>query len=600
MNVFDLMAKLTLDKSEYESGLDTAEQSAGSFASKFASGMGTAAKAGALAIGALGTGVAVASKAFINGAGDVAEYGDKIDKASQKIGISAKAYQEWDFIAQHSGTSMDTLKTSFKTLANQAQSGAEEFKKLGLSLDDVSKMSTEDLFSAVVSGLQNMEEGTERTAVASKLLGRGAIELGALLNTSAEDTEAMRKQVHELGGVMDDEGVKAAARYQDSLQDMQYSMMGLKNNLMSQFLPSLSTVMDGIAKIFSGDSGGMQIISEGIDGLVTKISDAIPKVIEIGGQIIGMLGQSIVENAPKVVTAGTGVVLQLVQSFISGLPQVAESATQIIGTLASGLGQALPQLVPAAIEAVVTIVTTLIDNADQLIDGAFALMDGLFNGLIEGIPKVIEAIPTIISKLITSIINNAPKFLEAAIKLIGSMARGLIQGIPQLLASIPQIIGAVVNGLAQLPGKVLEIGKNVVQGLWNGISSMAGWIADKVSGFFGGIIDGAKNLLGIHSPSKVFARLGQFTAEGFGEGWDDSFSDVKRTIEGDMKFGPANISTTAHSNSSNNMSELMAKLDGLANMQIVLDTGVLVGQTVNKMDGALGNLAYRNSRGVLA
>lgn len=599
MNVFDLMAKLTLDKSEYESGLDSAEQSAGGFASKFASGMGTAAKAGALAIGALGTGVAVASKAFINGAGDVAEYGDKIDKASQKIGISAQAYQEWDFIAQHSGTSMDTLKTSFKTLANQAQSGAEEFKKLGLSLDDVSKMSTEDLFSAVVSGLQNMEEGTERTAVASKLLGRGALELGALLNTSAEDTEAMRKKVHELGGVMDDEGVKAAAMYQDSLQNMQYSMMGLKNNLMSEFLPSLSAVMDGISDIFSGNTGGgIDTITEGINELINHITDALPGVIEVGGRILGGFVQAILENTPKVITAGSSVVLELVQSFTAGLPQVAESAVQIIGTLATSLGQALPQLVPAAIEAVVTIVTTLIDNADQLIDGAFALMDGLFNGLIEGIPKVIEAIPTIIEKLITSIINNAPKFLEAAIKLIGSMAKGLIQGIPQLVASIPQIIGAVINGLAQLPGKMLEIGKNVVQGLWNGISSMANWIGEKVSGFFGGIIDGAKNLLGIHSPSKVFARLGQFTAEGFGEGWDDSFGDVKKAIEGDMKFGTANISTTSHS--SNNMSELMSKLDGLANMQIVLDTGVLVGQTVNKMDGALGNLAYRNARGVLA
>ena len=398
---------------------------------------------------------------------------------------------------------------------------------------------------------------------------------------------------------MDDEGVKAAAKYQDSLQDMQYSMMGLKNNLMSEFLPSLSMVMDGISDIFSGNTGaGIDVIHEGIAEMINHISDAVPRMIEIGGKIVGGFAQAILENAPKVIASASGVVLELVQSFTTGLPQIAEVAVQIIGTLATSLGQALPQLVPAAIEAVVTIVTTLIDNADQLIDGAFALMDGLFNGLIEGIPKVIEAIPTIIEKLITSIINNAPKFLEAAVKLVVSMAQGLIQGIPQLLASIPQIIGAVINGLAQLPGKVLEIGKNVVEGLWNGISSMANWIGEKVSGFFGGIIDGAKNLLGIHSPSKVFARLGQFTAEGFGEGWDDSFGDVKKAIEGDMKFGTANISTTSHS--SNNMSELMTKLDGLANMQIVLDTGVLVGQTVNKMDGALGNLAYRNSRGVLA
>lgn len=563
MNVFDLMAKLTLDKSEYESGLDTAEQSAGNFASKFASGMGTAAKAGALAIGALGTGVAVASKAFINGAGDVAEYGDKIDKASQKIGISAQAYQEWDFIAQHSGTSMDTLKTSFKTLANQAQSGAEEFKKIGLSLDDVAKMSTEDLFSAVVSGLQNMEEGTERTAVASKLLGRGALELGALLNTSAEDTEAMRKQVHDLGGVMSDEGVKAAARYQDSLQNMQTSMAGLKNNLMGTFLPSIADVMDGLAAMFSGDSSGMQAVNRGIDNMVQLIADGAPKVLEVGGQLISALAEAIMENLPKIIDAASDVSLTLVQSLISGLPDILQSGIQIIGSLVDGLTEALPDLIPAAVDAIITIAENLVENVDKII--------------------------------------------EAAGKIILALGSGLIKALPKLVSKLPEIGKAILKGLASIPKAVFDIGVHIVEGLWEGIKSVGSWIGDKVGGFFGGIVDGVKGFLGIHSPSRLFAQLGQFTAEGFGEGFDDKFADVKKAMEDEMQFDPQNIPvgeityTTASANSTNALlNSLINAVNGMSGQQIILDTGVLVGQTVSKMDTALGQLANKNMRGVLA
>ena len=188
MNIFELMGRLTLDTSEYEAGLDEAEKDSESFGTKLSNTMGTVAKVGGAGMLALGTATAMAGKALVDNMNEVGAYGDNIDKLSQKMGISAKAYQEWDFIAQHSGTSMASLRSSFKTLSTAVQNGSEGFEALGISLEDATAMSTEDLFSAVIAGLQNMEEGTERTALASKLLGRGAMELGALLNTSAEET----------------------------------------------------------------------------------------------------------------------------------------------------------------------------------------------------------------------------------------------------------------------------------------------------------------------------------------------------------------------------------------------------------------------------
>ena len=139
MNVFELMAKISLDTSGYTKSLDTAKKAAG-----------TVAKVGVAAFAAVGTAAVGAGVKLVKETANVASYGDNIDKMSQKMGISAKAYQEWDAVMQHSGTSIDALKPSMKTMANQAQQGAEEFQKLGISQEEVKNLSQEDLFGRVI------------------------------------------------------------------------------------------------------------------------------------------------------------------------------------------------------------------------------------------------------------------------------------------------------------------------------------------------------------------------------------------------------------------------------------------------------------------
>ena len=77
---------------------------------------------------------------------------------------------------------------------------------------------------------------------------------------------------------------------------------------------------------------------------------------------------------------------------------------------------------------------------------------------------------------------------------------------------------------------------------------MGSWLTDCVKGFFNGMVGGVKNLLGIHSPSKVFAGIGGFMAEGLGEGFDDQFKSVKKDIENSMNFDAANASINVSGN----------------------------------------------------
>ena len=139
------------------------------------------------AIAGLGTAALGAGTALTSAASGVASYGDNIDKMSQKMNMTAEAYQEWDAVMQHSGTSMESMKASMKTLANAAETNNKAFKEIGITEKDLQTLNQQELFEKTIAGLQNMTDDTQRTYVAGKLLGKGATELGALLNTSAAD-----------------------------------------------------------------------------------------------------------------------------------------------------------------------------------------------------------------------------------------------------------------------------------------------------------------------------------------------------------------------------------------------------------------------------
>ena len=278
-----------IDKSGFESGISDLGNIA-----KTGMTVVTGAVAGVTAaVGGAVAGVTALSGAMLDAANSAASYGDNIDKASQKIGMSAEAYQEWDFILQHAGTSIDSMTQGMKTLSNavvdQSDAAVAAFDKLGISIEDAAAMSQEDLFGAVIAKLQEMPAGAERTALANDLLGRSSMELGALLNTSAEETEKMRQQVHDLGGVMSDEAVKDAAAYEDALLNLQTAGDGLKRGLASELLPSLSTMMDGMSSILAGDLSGTDVLVSGLDSLTDNLEIVFENISSTAEKILPKL-----------------------------------------------------------------------------------------------------------------------------------------------------------------------------------------------------------------------------------------------------------------------------------------------------------------------
>ena len=582
MTVYELLAKLTLDTSEYEEGLSGAQEKAGSFGGKIGQALGTAGKVGAAAVAAVTTATVAMGTAAVKSAGETAAYGDNIDKMSQKLGMSASAYQEWDAVLQHSGTSIESMQASMKTLATAAETGNAAFEKLGMTQEEIANMSQQELFEATITALQNVSSETERTYLAGQLLGRGATELGPLLNTSAEETQKMRDRVHELGGVMSDEAVKAAAAYQDSLQDMQTAFQGLSRGLTSEFLPGIKTTMDGLAELFTGNNeAGLGLISQGIDSLLGNLKEQLPKFMEIGLGIVESLATALIDNLPKLAETAIPIITELAKHLIQNLPKIIEAGTEILFALIDGIIDALPELIPAVVEVTLTIVEKLTepDTLMKLIDAAFQIIGAVAEGLIKALPTLIEKVPIIIMNLVAAFAESGPQLLASGLQLVTEFGIGLLDGIVGIVGSAHEIGLAIRGAFWEIIDAARRWGKDLISNFTNGIKDKWNHLTDTLSN----TAQSVKNFLGFSEPEEGplsnFHTYAPDMMELFAKGIRDNEGMLKDTVADAFDFGSMTVSTAnqAPKRSSNGIREEPITII----VQSVLD-GKVIGETATK------------------
>lgn len=553
---------------------------------------GTLADLAASAIKTAASAISDTAQEMITGA---AEYGDTIDKMSQKMGMSSDAYQEWDFVLQHCGASIESLKPAMKTLATAAESGSDAFAQLGISQEQIAGMSQEQLFDATIAGLQNVTDETQRTYLAGKLLGRGATELGPLLNTSADDVADMRAQVHDLGGVMGSDAVKAAAAYQDSLQNMQYAFSGLKNNISGELLPTLTLIMDGVTKMLTG--GG--------DEVAAAVGDL---VVSLSGQLTA--------QAPRMMSVALTFIAALVTGLLSALPDLTGTSVELVGALLLGIAEQLPGIIVAAATAVQGIVDKITspESITLLVQAAVQILLALANGLVGALPELIDTIPIIITNLVDAVLASLPEIVEAGLQIIIALASGIVTNSGHVLAVVPKLIVALVHAFGSYVSSVAGIGKAIVDGIRKGITEQWQRLKADVSNLFTGLVDWIKKLLGIHSPSTVFAGIGTNMAKGIGAGWQDTIGDINRDIAAtlqpqyvvgvDMQGLYAQAATlqtaAAPAAAGGDIAAVLERMDRLeraiTGMQIYMDGDALVGSVATRMDYALGGIYTSKAR----
>lgn len=558
MNLLDLFVKISVQ--------DEASENVETLSGKFKNGLATAAKVGAAAVGAAATGIAVLMKNALN---NYAEYEQLVDGVDTLFKDSSAKVQEYAANAyKTAGLSaneyMDTV-TSFSASLLQSLGGdteaAADMANVAITdmSDNANKMGTD------MASIQNAYQGFAKqnyTMLDNLKLGYGGTkeEMQRLIDDANALNAAQGKYTNY--------SIESYADIVSAIHDVQVEM-GIYGTTADE---ASTTIQGSVSSMKAAWVNLLVGIADDNANFKTLTEQFVDSLVAVGENIISRIN-----------------------IIIQGLTQLITEASQTIIPLAVQiLLENLPSIVAAGMDLIIALVSGILDNIDMLID------------------CVLEMVDVIVDKLI----DNLPKLIDGGIRLIAALANGLIRAIPNLVSKIPQIISSIVKGIISGIPAIFDVGKNIVEGLWNGIKSMGSWVSGKVKDFFGGIVGGVKDFLGIHSPSKVFAGIGGFMAEGLGEGFDDQFKSVKKDIENSMDFdagtitADANISrhytsgsygaasTSGGGDSGKIVMLLEQYLPMLANMKVIMDSGQVVGLLAPGMDEELAKINARRARAV--
>ena len=556
MNLMDLFVKISVD--------DQASSQVETLSGKLKNGLATAAKVGASAVVAAGAAIVAIGKQAIE---QYAEYEQLVGGAELMFGDA------YDFVAEKAKNAYSTVQmsqndylrqvngfaTGLKTaLGGNAQAAAELADKIVNAEADV---------VAATGASQEMVQNAFNGIMRSNYVMLDNLQLG--ITPTKEGFQEVIDKVNEwnaANGEATNYVIDNLADAQSALVDY-IEMQGLQGYAANE---AANTIQGSLASM----KGAWQ-------NLLTGVAD---------------------DNANFEV---------LVSSFVDSLVGVGENIIPRINIVIQGLTQLITQasqtIIPLAVE-------TLLQNLPAIVAAGMDLIMALVNGILDNIDLLIDCTLELIDVVVDKLIENLPKLIDGGIRLIIALGIGLIEAIPQLVGKIPEIITAIIEGFASGASRILDIGKNIVEGVWQGIKNAAKWLKDKIFGFFDGIIGGVKDFLGIHSPSKVFAGIGGFMAEGLGEGFDDQFKSVKKDIENSMSFDAGTI--TADANISKNYASgyygaasvssdsgrivmlLEQYLPMLANMKVIMDSGQVVGLLAPGMDEELAKINARRARAV--
>ena len=309
---------------------------------------------------------------------------------------------------------------------------------------------------------------------------------------------------------------------------------------------------------------GLNLLVQDLGNLASYAEEAIPKMAEAAAGMVESLGQGIADNMPTVMEKGLEMLEGLTGSLREGAGTLVDSGMELIENLAQGLADSMPTLIEHVPEIVSNIAGIINDNAPKLLETGFNVIVTLVGGLINAIPTIVENIPQIISAIVDAfmafgwaslgkgaidgLVNGVNGMVGAAGEAGASVSNGVVNAIRSLpgnLANLAksamynfsstisgmisaarsaalQVASGVESAILTLPSKMASIGSNIISGLVNGITSNAARVASAITGAVGGAIEAAKNMLGIHSPSRVFRDMFGYVMEGAALGIDDN------------------------------------------------------------------------------
>ena len=333
--------------------------------------------------------------------------------------------------------------------------------------------------------------------------------------------------------------------------------------LLAPFRDSLGPVITAVADAYGGFIGTLLDagigkaaggIAAALSGLFGAFASRLPGVIEaVGGALNGLFGFLLSLGTGPLATIAEAVI-NLLSPFVAGAADIILSVAGALSTLFAYADEKLTEPLQALADAIADLFAPLTDGLDDIISGVaqalgdFAVLIGKrviddFKKFAEILQKIAEYLEPMVSYFVNTaqsivdfvkVLFDSKKDINDVMYALGQLFADLVHnaiGYWQDLLTFVQGIPEKLLGFFQgLPGRFAEIGRNIVEGIKNGILGAWEGLKSFVSGLWDGLFDSSKKDNEINSPSKRYAKIGAYLAQGVALGWGETFGGVENTV----------------------------------------------------------------------
>lgn len=427
-----------------------------------------------------------------------AQAGDSLDKMSARLGISAVKLQEWSFAATHAGAAPEDLEDALKDMSEKIAEvaggdtgdAAQLFSALGISVKDASGKirPASDIFEEVADAIQRNEDPALRTKMAMVLMGDSGRKLIPMLSGGAQGLDDMAKQARDLGLVMNEDAVAAAAQMTDHMDDMKASVTAVGHEIGYRLSPIVISMSDRFRDLAAVNKGAL---GEKFERVARSFADSISK-IDFEGIASAIL--TIADYGVRAFNAigGFNTVLYGMGALIAGKSVMAVVS---LGSSLIGLVQSFGAVATAA-KAFAAVASTSLGPIG-LILGALSLAAGFVIANWDEIgPAVKETIGSVVDFAVGAFETCYEKF-SAVGKAIVTVATGFFKGdFKTLFSGFDDLIVASFN---LLPDSWAKAATNWYESVKSSVLKIGEYIKGFFTSFdFSNLIpDWAKKMLGI-------------------------------------------------------------------------------------------------------
>lgn len=500
----------------------------------------------------------------------------------------AEAYKNCAAYLHGMGQDVGTVTTELAMMANQGLKGSEAGTALTAIMRDLNANMQDgavqigdtsvavldahgnfrdltDIVADVEAATSGMTEGQRAAALAEAFTADSTKGLNLLLNAGSEAAGEFADGLSGCSGAAAD----MAATMNDNLQGkvtlLQSAMDGLKLTLFEGLEPALTSLAGTaadklvpalVAMAEGGETASAQLkegFSSMLSDILTQLDTLAPRLAEMAVQLVSALVVALVqdlpliiqcvvdfaaqllatigEEVPQVVLAVAQVVPQLVTTLVGALPTIMDAAVQMLTAIAQAVPTVVPQVVQALASAVPAFAEAVTAGLPQILTAGVALFVCLVQSMAQATPEIVSALMAAVPTMAQALASAAPQILAAGVQLFTAIVQAVPQVLPSIVGAIPQMISSIVSGVVSNIPQMISAGAQLISGLASGIANAIPSLIGSALSACGQLLGSVKSFFGIHSPSRVFAGIGELDMEGLGVGFEDEAPATARTAQ---------------------------------------------------------------------